>query len=70
MSRRWIVAIEYDAPNEQEISYRGHQGALWKRNHGDLWHSRYPSLALVRRIELGAEHGYDDCTAHLFEKLA
>jgi pseudaminic acid biosynthesis-associated methylase len=68
VSRRWIAAIEYDAPVEQEIEYRGHAGALWKRDHGALWQARYPELRPVRRIELGAELGYDDCTAHLFEK--
>jgi pseudaminic acid biosynthesis-associated methylase len=68
VSRRWIVAIEYDDPIEREIAYRGHTGALWKRDHGAAWRSRYPDLQLVRRIELGPELGYDDCTAHLFEK--
>jgi pseudaminic acid biosynthesis-associated methylase len=68
VSRRWIVAIEYDGPNEQEIPYRGHSGALWKRDHGAVWQARYPSLRLVRRLELGVAQGYDDCTAHLFEK--
>jgi len=70
VSRRYIVAIEYDATTEQEITYRGHAGALWKRDHGGLWQSRYPDLQLIRRIELHAEDGYDDCTAHLFEKQA
>ena len=68
VSRRWIVAIEYDGPSEQEIPYRGHAGALWKRDHGAAWQSRYPELRPVRRLELGAAQGYDDCTAHLFEK--
>jgi pseudaminic acid biosynthesis-associated methylase len=68
VSRRWIVAIEYDHPTEQEINYRGHEGALWKRDHGALWQARHADLVEVRRIELGAVDGYDDCTAHLFEK--
>jgi pseudaminic acid biosynthesis-associated methylase len=68
VSRRWIAAIEYDAPVEQEIEYRGHAGALWKRDHGAAWQARHPELRLIRRLELGAELGYDDCTAHLFEK--
>ena len=68
VSRRWIVAIEYDHPSEQEIPYRGHSGALWKRDHGAAWQTRYPSLQLVRRLELGPDQGYDNCTAHLFEK--
>jgi pseudaminic acid biosynthesis-associated methylase len=70
VSRRWIVAIEYDGTTEQEIEYRGHAGALWKRDHGALWQARYPELRELRRVELSAEHGYDDCTAHLFENAA
>lgn len=68
VSRRWIVAIEYDGPVEQEIRYRDHSRALWKRNHGAIWQRQYPELRLVRRVELGDAAGYDDCTAHVFEK--
>jgi pseudaminic acid biosynthesis-associated methylase len=68
VSRRYIVAIEYDGPTEQEIPYRGHTGALWKRDHGAAWQRRFPDLRLRRRVQLGAAQGYDDCTAHLFEK--
>jgi pseudaminic acid biosynthesis-associated methylase len=68
VSRRWIIAIEYDHPSEQEVRYRGHTAALWKRDHGAAWLTRHPDLKEVRRLELGAADGYDDCTAHLFEK--
>ena len=68
VSRRWIVAIEYDHPLETEVSYRGHEGALWKRAHGTLWLTRHPALRVVRSFPLGAADGYDDCTAHLFER--
>ena len=67
VSRRYIVAIEYDGV-DQEIPYRGHTGALWKRDHGAAWFRRHSDLRRLRRIELRAEDGYDDCTAHLFEK--
>ena len=70
VSRRWIVAIEYDGATEQAIAYRGNANALWKRDHGALWQSRHPDLRPIRRLELGAADGYDDCTAHLFEKLS
>jgi pseudaminic acid biosynthesis-associated methylase len=70
VSRRYLVAIEYDHPTEVEVAYRGHEGALWKRDHGALWQRLYPSLRLRKRIELHAADGYDDCTAHLFEKAA
>jgi pseudaminic acid biosynthesis-associated methylase len=69
VSRRWIAAIEYDDAREQEIPYRGHAGAMWKRDHGAAWQARHPSLRPVRRLALGAEQGYDDCIAHLFEKV-
>jgi pseudaminic acid biosynthesis-associated methylase len=69
VSNKWIVAIEYDDKKETEINYRGHAGALWKRDHGALWTTRFPNLREIRRIELGAADGYDDCTAHLFEKV-
>lgn len=68
VSKKWIIAIEYDDTAETEINYRGHDGALWKRDHGGLWMTRFPDLREIRRIELGAADGYDDCTAHLFEK--
>ncbi len=68
VSNRWIVAIEYDGATEQEIQYRGHAGALWKRDHGALWQQRHSDLKLVRSFALGPSEGYDDCTAHLFEK--
>lgn len=68
VSRRYIVAIEYDHPVEQEIAYRGHAAALWKRDHGALWKARHPDLRLLRQLELGEADGYDNCTAHLFEK--
>jgi pseudaminic acid biosynthesis-associated methylase len=68
VSKKWIVAIEYDHPVETEIKYRGHTAALWKRDHGALWQARFPQLREVRRIALSPAEGYDDCTAHLFEK--
>jgi pseudaminic acid biosynthesis-associated methylase len=67
VSRRWIAAIEYDHPSEQEVMYRGHAHALWKRDHGAVWQARH-ALRPVRRLEFGAAEGYDNCTAHLLEK--
>lgn len=69
VSRRYIVAIEYDHPVEQEIQYRGHAAALWKRDHGALWRARHPDLVELCTLSLGSDDGYDDCTAHLFEKV-
>lgn len=70
VARRWIVAIEYDHPVEKEVAYRGHAGALWKRDHREAWHARHRDLRLVKWIELSPADGYDECTAHVFEKPA
>ena len=67
VSRRWIAAVEYDHPSEQEVPYRGHAGALWKRDHGAVWQARH-ALRRLRHLEFGPAEGYDSCTAHLFEK--
>ena len=68
LKQRSIIAFEYDAPVEQKLTYRGKDEALCDRDHGALWQAQYPDLKLVRRIELGEADGYDDCTAHVFEK--
>jgi len=70
VSRRYIVAIEYDWPTEEEIKYRGNGDSLWKRPHGAIWQAAYPALKLIRKLELAPSDGYDNCTAHLFEKVA
>ena len=70
VSRRYIVAIEYDWPTEEEIKYRGNGDSLWKRPHGAMWQAAYPALRLIRKLELSPAEGYDNCTAHLFEKVA
>jgi pseudaminic acid biosynthesis-associated methylase len=68
VARRWIAVIEYDHPDEVEVSYRGHAGALWKRDHGACFRARYPQLREIRTLPLSAQDGYDDCTAHVFAK--
>ena len=68
VSKRYIVAIEYDAPTEQAIKYRGTNDSLWKRDHGGIWQAQYPQLKLLARFGVDVADGYDDCTAHLFEK--
>jgi len=68
VSRKYIVAIEYDHPTEVEIAYRGHDAALWKRDHGAAWRARHPRLFERASGFLDSAAGYDDCTFHLFEK--
>jgi pseudaminic acid biosynthesis-associated methylase len=68
VARRWIAVVEYDHADEVEVSYRGHAGALWKRDHGARWRVRFPQLLEIRTLQLSAQDGYDDCTAHVFAK--
>lgn len=63
-SRRYVVAIEYENPIEQELEYRGHAGKLWKRPFGDLYVKM--GLRLVNRGPAGV--GFDRCAYWLLEK--
>ena len=63
-SYRWVLAVEYAAPHETAIEYRGHADKCWKRPYGDL----YKALGL-RMIEFWKEpSGFDRCSAWLLEK--
>jgi pseudaminic acid biosynthesis-associated methylase len=68
VTSRYLAVIEYDHPAEVEVSYRGHDGALWKRDHGAAIAARFPTLRKLASGFLGAADGYDDCTFHLFER--
>lgn len=68
VSKRYIIAIEYDHDQEVEVPYRGHSGALWKRDHGAAWRREFPQLRHLRSGFLDAARGYDDCTFHIFSK--
>ena len=54
--------------DEVEVSYRGHAGALWKRDHGAVIAARFPQLVKRASGFLDAAAGYDDCTFHVFER--
>lgn len=63
LSGRYVLAIEYHADQEEEIEYRGHQGALWKRPYGAL----YVNLGL-NLLSQGPAGGFDNCEYYLLEK--
>jgi pseudaminic acid biosynthesis-associated methylase len=63
VTRKWVVAVEYDSKREQEIEYRGHKGKLWKRPYGHL----YEKMGLCL-VDTGKAEGFDDCTYWLLEK--
>jgi pseudaminic acid biosynthesis-associated methylase len=64
LSGRYVLAVEYHLEEgEEEVEYRGHAGALWKRNYGKL----YQDLGL-RLLSQGEAGGFDQCTYYLLEK--
>ena len=62
-SRRWVLAVEYEAEAEEEVLYRGHADRLWKRDYGRL----YEALGLTAVAVSDAE-GFDRCRAWLMCK--
>lgn len=64
LSGRFVLAVEYHTEEgEEEVEYRGHSGALWKRNYGKL----YQDLGL-RLLAVGEAGGFDRCGFALLEK--
>ena len=67
-SRRWVLAIEYAANEEEEVAYRGHWERLWRRPFGAM----YADMGLVP-IESGLlsnDDGFDRCGYWMLEKSA
>ena len=69
-SRRYLLTIEYDADREQALDYRGHTGALWKRDHASAVAAACPGFERIRTGALSPAEGYDDCTFHVFARAS
>lgn len=67
-SRRYVLALEYFAEATVEVPYRGHAGALFKRDYGRLYRELFPELELTGTGALGHDEGWDDVTWWLFAK--
>lgn len=67
-SRRWVLCGEYCASQPEEISYRGEQGALFKRDYGRLFTELFPGLRTEQHGFLGRDSGWDDVTWWLLRK--
>jgi pseudaminic acid biosynthesis-associated methylase len=69
VSRHYIACIEYFSAKPEEIPYRGHNEALFKRDFGSFYLDNFPDLRVVdygfawKRLT-----GLDDLTWWLFEK--
>lgn len=47
VTARFILCCEYFSDHPEEITYRGHEGLLFKRDFGDFWMTQHPELELV-----------------------
>lgn len=67
-SSRHVLAVEYAAPYEEAVEYRGHGDRLWKRPFGQM----YEDLGLEVECtgELRKGDGFDDCHYWLMRKVA
>lgn len=68
VSRRYVLALEYWAAEEEEVPYHGEVGALFKRDYGSIIRTLAPDLKPVESGYLDAEEGWDRITWWLFEK--
>lgn len=67
-SRRYVLCGEYYAADTEEVGYRGHEGALFRRDYGGILQELFPELSLLESGFLGKDAGWDDVTWWLFER--
>lgn len=65
-SKKHVVAVEYYSQREENIEYRGHDDALWKRPFGQMYIDK--GLSLVSISHLYKTDGFDNCTCWIFKK--
>lgn len=63
-SEKYVLAVEYESSAEIEVTYRGHEGKLWRRPFGKLYKDM--GLKLVKSWPAG--DGFDNCCAWLLQK--
>ena len=64
-ARRYILWIEYHAPETVEVPYRGVPGSLFKRDYGRLYLEQFPGLTVQAEGFLAPEQGFDRGTWQL-----
>lgn len=67
-SRRYVVWIEYNSDETEEVPYHGEPGTLIKRDFGSLYRELFPELRVLGQGEGTAEDGMETATWQLLEK--
>lgn len=70
VASRYVLLIEYFSEQDEEISYRGRTGLLWKRNFPRHVVHVCEELTVVRQGYLGRDEGFDRTHWWLMEKNA
>jgi SAM-dependent methyltransferase len=65
ISNGLVMFLEYKG-NDIEVPYRGHRGALIKRDYGGIYQALFPSAVQMGTGFLTQEMGFDDVTWWLF----
>jgi len=68
LSRRWIICGEYFAPSEEMVPYRGHDGAMWRRDYGGMFLDMFPLKCKTNLFAWKRMTGLDNLTFWVFEK--
>lgn len=71
LSNRYICVVEYYNPTPVELSYRGHEGKLFKRDFAGELMDKYSDVKLIDYgfvYHRDANFPQDDCTWFLLEK--
>jgi len=69
VSKRWIIAAEYFAPQEEMVPYRGQDNAMWRRDYGALYLDNFPDLRCdMCMFTWKRMTGLDNLTIWVFEK--
>lgn len=65
-SKRYVIAVEYAHPEETHVTYRGHEGKLWKRPYAKLYERM--GLKVLQYGFAGSQDGFDNCAYAVMEK--
>lgn len=67
-SMRYVLFAEYYAEVDEEVTYRGVKGALYRRPFGKIYKVLFPEDVLIGTGKAGPELGFDNITWWLYDR--